>query len=124
METVTDAVFKDRTNSCWWKLIRWLAETIFLQCLRYFSRSPSSRLVGMYFSVQKKYCFSFRAFFPASGNHYLNYRVAYLKLLLVLLVAIFFDFSDIPVIGSSFSLIRNVFLNKFSIPAGGNRFAA
>ena len=59
-----------------------LVETIFFHWLRYFSRSSSSRLVETHFLVQKKkYCFFLRTFFPASGNHYLNYREAYLKLL-------------------------------------------
>ena len=87
-------VFQSNTNSCWWELICWLAETIFFQCLRYFSRSPSFPLVEMYFSVQKKkYCFLFRAFFSASWNHYSDYRKAYLKLLFLLLATIFYDFS-------------------------------
>ena len=56
-----------------------------------------------HFSVQKKkYCFLLRTFFPASGNHYLNYREAYLKLLSLLLATIFFDFSDISANVSSF----------------------
>ena len=74
-----------------------------LHCLRYISRSSSSRLVETHFSVQKKkYCFLLRTFFPASGNHYLNYREAYLKLLSLLLATIFFDFSDISANVSSF----------------------
>ena len=53
----------------------------------------------MHFSVQKKqYCFLF------SENHYLNFREPYLKVLLLLLEAIFFDLSDISVNGSSFSV--------------------
>ena len=58
-----------------------IVETIFFHCLRYFSRSSSSWLVETHFSVQKKkYYFLPRTFFPARGNHYLNYREAYLKL--------------------------------------------
>ena len=34
-------IFKDRTYSCWWKLIFWLVETIFFHGVIYFSRSPS-----------------------------------------------------------------------------------
>ena len=51
-----------------------------------------------------KYCFLLRTFFPASGDHYLksNYREANLKLLLLLLAAIFFHFSDVAANGSSF----------------------
>ena len=64
---------------------------------RYFSRNSSSWLVETHFSAQmKQYCFLLKKFFPASGNHHLNYREAYLKLLLLLLAAIFFDFPDIP----------------------------
>ena len=47
------SIFKDRTYSCWWKLIFWLVETIFFHCLIYFSRSPSSQLAETHFSVQK-----------------------------------------------------------------------
>ena len=94
--------FKDRIYSCWWKLIFWLVEIIFFHCFRYFFKEPLFRLVETHFSFQKKkYCFLFGAFFPASGNHYLNHRGAYLKLLLLLLAIIFFDFSDNPVNGSS-----------------------
>ena len=66
-------------------------------------QSSSSRLVETHFSGQKKkYCFLLRTFFLASGNHYLNYREVYLKLLSLLLATIFFDFSDIPANVSSF----------------------
>ena len=93
-------------------------KTIFFHCLRYFSRSSSSRLVETHFSVQKKkYCFLLRTFFPAGGNHYLNYREAYLKLLSLLLTMIFFNFPDIPANVSSFfrlvetySWIKSLFL--------------
>ena len=86
-------IFKGRTYSCEWKLIFWLRETIFFHCHRYFSRSPSSRIMETHFSVQKKkYCFLFRIFFPSSRIHYLNYREAYLKLLLLLLTTILSDF--------------------------------
>ena len=56
-------------------------ETLFFRCLRHFSRRPSSRLVEMYPSVQKrKTCLLFRAFLHVSGNYYLNDREVYLKL--------------------------------------------
>ena len=81
-----------------------LVKTIFFHWHRYFWRSISSRIVETHFSVQKKkHCFLFRAFFPASGIHYLNYREAYLKLLLLLLTIILFDFVYIPVNVTSFS---------------------
>ena len=52
-EIVTDIsgsqVFKNRTYSCWWKLIFWLVQNIFFHCLRYFSKSLSSQLVGTHF---------------------------------------------------------------------------
>ena len=71
-------------------------QTIFFHYLRYFSRSSLSRLVETHFSVQKKKSvFYLELFFPANGNHYLNYREAYLKLLSLLLATIFFNFSDI-----------------------------
>ena len=99
-------------------------ETIFFHCFRYFSTSPSFRLVGIHFSVQKKkYCFLLITFFPAGRTHYLNHRETYLKLFALPLATIFFNFSDISA-NASFSLCRrNVFLNKFSVPAGGNRFS-
>ena len=56
-----------------------------------------------YFSVQNKKIL-FRPYFPAIGNYYLNYREAYLKLILLLLATILFDFSDIPVNLISFSV--------------------
>ena len=40
----------------------------------------------------------------------------------MLLATIFFNFSDIPA-KANFSSCRNVFLNKFSIPASGNQFS-
>ena len=93
-------------------------------CLRYFSRSYSSRLVETHFSFQKKkYCFLLRVFFPASGNHYLNYREAYLKLLSLLLTTIFFNFSNISANVISFSSSQNVFLNKISIADSGDQFS-
>ena len=50
-------VLKNRTNSCWWKLICWLAKTIFFSMSQIFFKE-SSGLVEMHFSVQKKmYCF-------------------------------------------------------------------
>ena len=55
-----------------------------------------------FFSPKEQYCFLFRAFFPTIENHYLNYREAYSKPLLLLSATIFFDFLDISVNGSSF----------------------
>ena len=93
----------------------------FFHCLRYFSRSSSSRLVETHFSVQKKkYCFLLRTFFPASGNHYLNYREAYLKLLSLLC---FFTFQTFLPMLAVFSSPGNVFIKKFSIPASVKRFS-
>ena len=63
---------------------------------------PISRKV--FFSPKESYYFLFRAFFPACENHYLDYREAYLKHLQLLLAIIFFDFLDIRVNGSSFSV--------------------
>ena len=98
-------IFKDRYLSCWWKLIFWVVKNNFLHCPRYFSRSSLSGLVEMDFSVEnKKYCFLLRLFFPASENYYLDYTEVYLKLLLLLLATIFFDFLDVSVNGSSFSV--------------------
>ena len=86
---------KDRPHSCQWKLIFQRVETIFFHCLRYLSRSSLSRLVETHFSVQqKKLGFLHNTFFPAGGNHYLNYTEAYLKLL-SLLLKMLFDFSSI-----------------------------
>ena len=85
-------------------MIFWLVETIFFHWHGYFWRIPSSRIVQTHFSVQKKkYCFLFLSFFSASGIHHLTYREAYLKLLLLPLTMILFDFLDIPVNVSSFS---------------------
>ena len=63
---------------------------------------PISR--NIFFTPKESYCVLFRIFFPASEKHYWNYREAYLKPLLLLLATIFFDFLDIPVYGSSFSV--------------------
>ena len=71
------------------------------------------------FSPEEKVLFFTQNFFSASGNHYLNYRKAYLKLL----ATMFFGLSDIPANTSSFSVQQKVFLNKFSIPASVNRFS-
>ena len=61
--------------------------------------------VNAFFSTKEKVLFfiQFIYLFPASGNHYLSYGKAYLKLLLLLLTTIFFDFSDILVNGSRFA---------------------
>ena len=48
-----------------------------------------------FFSLEKKYCFLLRTFSAASGNHYLNYKEAYLKLLSLLLATILFEFLEI-----------------------------
>ena len=62
-----------------------------------------------FFCPEKKYCFLLRTFsaastsgnysgnngFHYSGNHYLNYKEAYLKLLSLLLATILFDFLEI-----------------------------
>ena len=58
-----------------------------------------------HFSVQKKkYRFLLRAFLPANGNYYLNYRKTYLKFLSLQLVTMFFDFPDISANVSSSSV--------------------
>ena len=46
------------------------------------------------FSPEEK-VFSLKLFFPAGGNHQINYREAYSKLSSLLLATILFDFSDI-----------------------------
>ena len=71
-----------------------------------------------FFMPEEKYCFLLRTLFTAGGNHYLNYREAYSKLLSLLLATIFFDFLDV-----SAKAVFHVFLNKFSIPARGIRFS-
>ena len=71
------------------------------------------------FQSRRKSIAFYLEIFSASGNHYLNYREAYLKLL----ATIFFGFSDIPANTSSFHVQQKVFLNKFSIPASVNRFS-
>ena len=87
--------FKDRSYSCWWKLIFQSVETIFFHCLRYFSRGSSSGLVKTHFLVQKnKY-----SFFT-----YLTYREAYLKLLSLPLATIFFLFFRCPCQSSFYCL--------------------
>ena len=52
---------------------------------------------------EKKCFFIFRSFFH-SGNHYVNYKEVYLKLIVLLLATIFFNFSDVSVNGSNFSV--------------------
>ena len=110
------------------ELILLLVETNFLASGNHFllfSLMFFKELVETHFSVQKKkYCFLFRLFFSASRNHYLNYREAYLKLLLLLLAtAFFFIFQIFLSVGVVFPSSRNVFLNEFSIPASGNQFS-
>ena len=91
-----------------WKLIVWLVETILCPCLWYFSRSPSSQLMETHFSVQKKtYCCLLRTFFSASGNHYLRYKEAYLKLLLQ---PFYFIFPIFLSVGTDFLFSRNSIL--------------
>ena len=90
------------------KLILWLVETISCPCLRYFLRNPSSRLMETHFSVQKKtYCCLLRAFFSASGNHYLRYKEAYSKLLLQ---PFYFIFTSFLSVGTDFLFSRNSIL--------------
>ena len=77
-------------------------------CLRYFSRNPSSWLTETHFSVQKKtYCCLLRTFFSASGNHYLRYKEAYLKLLLQ---PFYFIFPIFLSVGTDFLFSRNSIL--------------
>ena len=84
-------IYKDRAYSCWWKLILWLI----------LSFVPISW--NAFFSPKGYYCFLFRALFPASENHYLNYRKAYLKPSLLLLAIMFFvEFFDFPINGNGF----------------------
>ena len=62
-----------------------------------------------------KYCFLFRAFFPAGENQYLNYRETYLKVLLVTIFFFFFALFyllDIPVSESSFSVQKKRILTN------------
>ena len=49
-----------------------------------------------FLSPEEKVFLLLKTFFLASGNHNLNYREDYLKLLSLLLSTIFFNFSDIP----------------------------
>ena len=91
-----------------WKLILWLAETILCPCLKYLSRNPSSLLIETHFSVQKKtYCWLLKAFFSASGNHYLRYKEAYLKLSLQ---PFYFIFPIFLSVGTDFLFSRNSIL--------------
>ena len=115
-----------------WKQTVWLVETILCPCLRYFSRSPSSRLIETNLSIQKKaYCFLLTAFLHASGNHYLRYKEAYLKLLLQ---PFYFIFPIFLSVGPDFLFSRNSillftdffflqFLQKHLIAASGNQFS-
>ena len=75
-----------------------------------------------FFSPEEKvlYCLLLRTFFPAGGNHCLNYKEAYLKLLSLLCSLIFQIF--LPML-AAFSSSGNVFINKFSIPTSENRFS-
>ena len=57
---------------------------------------------NIFFSPEEKVLFFTWNFFTASGNYYLNYREAYLKLLSLLLVTIFFNFSNISANAISF----------------------
>ena len=59
-------------------------------------------------SIQKKaYCFLLTAFFRASGNHYLRYKEAYLKLLLQ---PFYFIFPIFLSVGPDFLFNRNSIL--------------
>ena len=83
-------------------------------------------------SIQKKaYCFLLTAFFRASGNHYLRYKEAYLKLLLQ---PFYFIFPIFLSVGPDFLFSRNSillftdffflqFLQKHLIAASGNQFS-
>ena len=75
-----------------------------------------------FFSPEEKvlYCLLLRTFFPAGGNYCLNYKEACLKLLSLLCSLIFQIF--LPML-AAFSFSGNVFINKFSIPTGENRFS-
>ena len=75
------------------------------------------------FQSRRKSTVLLRTFFPASGNHYLNSRENYLKLLSLLLTTIFFNFSNISANVISFSSSKNVFLNKISIADSGDQFS-
>ena len=78
---------------------------VFLILSQIFFKESLILSIGSTFSVQKnKYRFLLRAFFPGCENYYLNYKEAYLKLLLLLLAIILLDFSDILVNVSSFSV--------------------
>ena len=94
----------------------------FLQLSYTFFKESFIPISGNAFSSPKEqYCFLFRAFFPAGEN----YREAYwlFKTLITAISNHSSIFLDIRVNGSSFPSNRNVFLNKFSIPANGNRFS-
>ena len=98
-ETVTamsgNRTFKNRTYSCWWKRPsgQWQPLSSIVSYISKKSFIPISE--SAFFSPKEQYCVLFRAFFPTSENHFLNYRKSYLEPLLKPL--------DIPVNGSSFS---------------------
>ena len=99
------------------------SENHFLPLPQIFSKKyfiPASR--NTFFRPEEKVLLFTQFFFPASGDHYLNYRKAYLKLLSLILATIFFDFSNIS--GKQFfRLVETLFLNKFFIPTSGKRFS-
>ena len=102
----------------------WLVETIFFHYLIYFSRSPFSKLAETHFPVQKNsIAFLFRALFRASESRYLSYTEDYLKPVILLLATIFLIFWIFLSMEAVFLSNRNVFLNEFSISAGGNRLS-
>ena len=93
--------------------------TIFLHCHKYFSRSPSSRIVETYFSVQKKKYYS-RVFFPASGIRYSHFREACLNLLLLLFRTLFFRVSW----KRSFEMNPSFLLVETDFLSSGNHFSS
>ena len=64
-----------------------------------------------FFSPEEK-VFLLRTFFPAIGNHDLNYREAYLRILSLLLATVFFDFSDVSATVSSFFVQQKCILKQ------------
>ena len=75
-----------------------------------------------YFCPKEQNCLLFKAFFSASEKHYLNYREAFSKPLLLLLATmrIFWILLSMEAV---FPSNRNVFANEFSILGGGNRLS-
>ena len=92
----TDILASRNSFSSQWKPFSSIASDIFQDVLH-----PGQQKY-IFQSKRKSIVFCLELFCPASGNQYLNYREAYLKLLSLLLATIFFDFSDIPANVSSF----------------------